>query len=99
MQLAKKLDVAVVTLRDREHNRDQTDPDLQALLRVLDKLPEPALRALNARRDGCDERTTPRGLGTTPIISITGTAVGITSTPGSIAGELRLRLAARVQKG
>jgi hypothetical protein len=47
VQLAKKLDVAGVTLRDRKHSRDQTDPDLQALLRVLDKLPEPALRALN----------------------------------------------------
>ncbi len=30
-----------------EHGRGQTDPALQALLRVLDKLPEPALRALD----------------------------------------------------
>jgi len=34
-------------LRDWEHGRGQTDPALQALLRVLDKLPEPALRALD----------------------------------------------------
>jgi putative transcriptional regulator len=46
-QLAKKLHVAVATLRDWEHGRGQTDPALQALLRVLDKLPEPALRALD----------------------------------------------------
>ncbi|SRR6266446_9214411 len=43
-QLAKKLRVGVATLRDWEHGRGQTDPALQALLRVLDKLPEPALR-------------------------------------------------------
>jgi putative transcriptional regulator len=46
-QLAKKLQVAVATLRDWEHGRGQTDPALQALLRVLDKLPEPALRAFD----------------------------------------------------
>ena len=46
-QLAKKLHVAVATLRDWEHGRGQTDPALQALLRVLDKLPGPALRALD----------------------------------------------------
>jgi len=48
VQLAKKLDVAGVTLRDREHSRDQIDPDLQALLRVPDKLPDP--RAASPRR-------------------------------------------------
>jgi putative transcriptional regulator len=48
-QLAKKLHVPVATLRDWEHGRGQTDPALQALLRVLDKLPEPALRALDER--------------------------------------------------
>lgn len=46
-QLAKKLGVAVATLRDWEHGRGQTDPALQALLRILDKIPEPALRALD----------------------------------------------------
>jgi putative transcriptional regulator len=44
-QLAKKLHVAVATLRDWEHGRGQSGPALQALLRVLDKLPGPALRA------------------------------------------------------
>ena len=46
-QLAKKLGVGVAILRDWEHGRGQTDPALQALLRVLDTLPEPALRALD----------------------------------------------------
>ena len=46
-QLAKKLRVGVATLRHWQHGRGQTDPALEALLRVLDKLPEPALRALN----------------------------------------------------
>jgi putative transcriptional regulator len=46
-QLAKKLHVGAATLRDWEAGRGQTDPALQALLRVLDKLPEPALRALD----------------------------------------------------
>jgi len=46
-QLAKKLRVGVATSRDWEHGRGQTDPALRALLRVLDKLPEPALRALD----------------------------------------------------
>ena len=46
-QLAKKLRVGEATLREWEHGRGQTDPALQALLRVLDKLPEPALRAID----------------------------------------------------
>jgi len=46
-QFATKLHVAVATLREWEHGRGQSDPALQALLRVLDKLPEPALRALD----------------------------------------------------
>jgi putative transcriptional regulator len=46
-QLAKNLHVAVATLREWEHGRGQTDPALQALLRALDKLPEPALPALD----------------------------------------------------
>ena len=53
-QLAKKLRITVATLRNWEHGQDQTNPALQALLRVLDRLPEPALRALDepARRAG-----------------------------------------------
>jgi putative transcriptional regulator len=46
-QLAKKLHVAVATLRDWEHGSGQSDPALQALLRLLDNLPELALRALD----------------------------------------------------
>jgi len=45
-QLAEKLCIPLATLRDWEHGRGQTDPAVQALLRILDKIPEPALRAL-----------------------------------------------------
>jgi putative transcriptional regulator len=46
-QLAGKLDIPLATLRDWEHGRGQTDPAVHALLRILDKIPEPALRALD----------------------------------------------------
>jgi DNA-binding transcriptional regulator YiaG len=53
-QLAAKLHIAEATLSDWERGRGQTDPALQPLLRVLDKLSEPALRALDepSRRAG-----------------------------------------------
>src|ERR1700730_14710798 len=46
-QRAKKLRVPVATWRDWEQGLGETDRALPALLRVLDKLPEPALRALD----------------------------------------------------
>jgi DNA-binding transcriptional regulator YiaG len=45
-QLADKLCVAVATLRDWERGHNRAGPALRALLRLLDKIPEPALRAL-----------------------------------------------------
>jgi DNA-binding transcriptional regulator YiaG len=59
-QLAKNLHVAVATLREWEHGRGQTHPALQALLRVLDKLPSLRSPPSTSRRDGQDNRTTPR---------------------------------------
>jgi len=46
-QLAKQLSLVVESWPDYWVGRGQTDPALRALLRVLDKLPEPALRALD----------------------------------------------------
>lgn len=46
-QLAQKLRVPLATIRDWEHGASQADPALQALLRILDRIPEPALRALD----------------------------------------------------
>jgi hypothetical protein len=37
----------LATLRDWEHGYGETDPAVQALFRILDKIPEPALRALD----------------------------------------------------
>jgi len=49
-QLADKLCVAVATLRDWERGHNRAGPALRALLRLLDKIPEPALRALERPR-------------------------------------------------
>jgi putative transcriptional regulator len=46
-QFAKKLGIAVVMVRTWERNGTPTDPVLQALLRILDRIPEEALRALD----------------------------------------------------
>jgi putative transcriptional regulator len=46
-QLARKLRVSLLTLRDWENGPGRTDPAIQALLRILDKAPETALRALD----------------------------------------------------
>ncbi len=46
-QFAEKLCIPLATLRDWEHGRGRTDPAVQALLRILDKIPEPALHALD----------------------------------------------------
>jgi putative transcriptional regulator len=53
-QLAKKLAIPVSRLREWERDPDRVDPALQALLRILDRIPEPALRALDepARKAG-----------------------------------------------
>jgi DNA-binding transcriptional regulator YiaG len=53
-QLAGKLRIPLATLRDWERGQGESDPTGQALLRILDKIPEPALRALDdpARKPG-----------------------------------------------
>lgn len=46
-KFAKKLSVPVATVRTWERDETPADPVLQALLRILDRIPEPALRALD----------------------------------------------------
>jgi putative transcriptional regulator len=46
-QLARKLAVSVSTLRKWERGGAQSAPKLQPLLRILDRLDEPAFRALD----------------------------------------------------
>jgi putative transcriptional regulator len=48
-QFAKKLGVPVVTIRAWERDETPPDPVLQALLRILDRMPKSALRALDQR--------------------------------------------------
>lgn len=48
-QFAKKLGVPVATIRGWEREPTPADPLLQALLRILDHIPEAALRALDHR--------------------------------------------------
>jgi putative transcriptional regulator len=46
-KFAKKLGVAVATVRAWERGGTPADPVLQALLRILDRIPDAALRALD----------------------------------------------------
>src|ERR1043166_2696995 len=46
-KFAKKLGVPVETMRDWERQFTPADPVLQALLRILDRIPKSALRALD----------------------------------------------------
>src|SRR5712691_9470367 len=46
-KFAKKLGVPVATVKSWERDFVPFDPVLQALLRILDRIPEPALRALD----------------------------------------------------
>ena len=46
-QFARKLCTPVATVRDWESGAGRTDPAMQALLRILDRIPKPALRALD----------------------------------------------------
>jgi len=45
-QFAKELGVPPATVRGWERDETPADPVLQSLLRILDRIPEPALRAL-----------------------------------------------------
>lgn len=53
-QFARKLGVSVATVRAWERDETPADPVLQALLRILDRIPKSALRALDegARKAG-----------------------------------------------
>lgn len=53
-QFAKKLGIPVATVRAWERDETPVDPVLQALLRILDRMPKSALRALEgtARKAG-----------------------------------------------
>ena len=46
-KFAKKLGVPLATIKGWERNFTPVDPVLQTLLRILDRIPEPALRALD----------------------------------------------------
>ena len=48
-QFAKKLGAPEAAVRAWERDETPTDPVLQALLRILDRIPEPALQALDGR--------------------------------------------------
>jgi putative transcriptional regulator len=48
-QFARKLSVPVATVRTWERDETPVDPVLQALLRILDRMPKSALRALDQR--------------------------------------------------
>jgi len=51
---ARRLRIPVATIRNWEQGRTRTDPAIQALLRILDRIPESALSALDetARQAG-----------------------------------------------
>jgi putative transcriptional regulator len=46
-KFARKLGVPLSTVRQWERDETPIDPVLQALFRILDRIPEPALRALD----------------------------------------------------
>ena len=48
-KFAKKIGVPVATVRQWERDETPVDLVLQALLRILDRIPEPALRALDEK--------------------------------------------------
>ena|SRR5579863_5239220 len=48
-KFARKLGIPLATVRAWERAATPADPVLQALLRILDRIPEPALRALDEK--------------------------------------------------
>jgi putative transcriptional regulator len=50
-KFAMKLGVPVATVRTWERDDTPAEPVLQALLRILDRIPEPALRALEEHKN------------------------------------------------
>jgi putative transcriptional regulator len=51
-EFAEKLSIPIAIVRDWERKQSPTDPAIQALLRILDRLPEPAMRALEEAKSG-----------------------------------------------
>jgi putative transcriptional regulator len=51
-QFSEKLSIPVSTIRDWERRQSPTDPAIQTLLRILDRIPEPAMRALEKVKMG-----------------------------------------------
>jgi putative transcriptional regulator len=51
-EFAEKLSIPISTIRDLERGYSPIDPVIQALLRILDRIPETALRALEKVKVG-----------------------------------------------
>jgi putative transcriptional regulator len=51
-EFAEKLSIPISTIRDWERGQSPTDPVIQALLRILHRIPEPAMRALEEAKSG-----------------------------------------------
>jgi putative transcriptional regulator len=51
-EFAEKLSIPISTIRDWERGYSPIDPVIQALLRILDRIPETALRALEKVKVG-----------------------------------------------
>jgi DNA-binding transcriptional regulator YiaG len=51
-EFAEKLSIPISMIRDWERRESPADPAIQTLLRILDRIPEPALRALEKVKSG-----------------------------------------------
>ena len=51
-EFSEKLSIPISIVRDWERKQSPTDPAIQTLLRILDRIPEPALRALEEVKSG-----------------------------------------------
>jgi putative transcriptional regulator len=51
-EFSEKLSIPISMVRDWERGESPTDPAIQTLLRILDRIPEPAMRALEEVKSG-----------------------------------------------
>jgi putative transcriptional regulator len=51
-EFAEKLSIPIAIVRDWERKQSPTDPAIQTLLRILDRISEPAMRALEEAKSG-----------------------------------------------
>jgi putative transcriptional regulator len=51
-KFSEKLSIPISTVQDWERGQSPTDPAIQTLLRILDRIPEPAMRALEEVKSG-----------------------------------------------